>query len=175
MRRVFQRCPDARVLMVGDGSLRPQVEAFIAGHGLKDRFCLPGQVPEPALADYYNEADLYVSATYSDGASISLLQAMACGLPVIVTGGYGNLEWVLQARNGWLYPAGDTQALTAAIIEGLNDTAARNAMGRLNSAIVRERANWDENVEQLFQGYSRILNGKSAPAGKPPTLEPSTL
>src|ERR1700680_4240509 len=143
---VFRKCPDVRVLMVSDGSLRPQVEAFIAGHGLKDVFHLPGQVPEPALADYYNEADLYVSATYSDGASVSLLQAMACGLPAIVTSGYGNLEWVLNARNGWVYPAGDTQPLATAIIEDLNDRAARNAMGQVNSAAMRERANWDENV-----------------------------
>jgi L-malate glycosyltransferase len=175
MLRVFPKCPDVRVLMVGDGSLRPQVEAFIARHRLKDRFYLPGQVPEPVLADYYNEADLYVSATYSDGASISLLQAMACGLPVIVTSGYGNLEWALHARNGWLYPAGDTQALAAALVEGLNDTAARSSMGRVNAAVVRERANWDENVQQLLLGYNRILNGRSAPAGKPPSLEPSAL
>jgi glycosyltransferase involved in cell wall biosynthesis len=175
MLRVFPKCPDVRVLMVGDGSLRPQVEAFIARHRLNDRFYLPGQVPEPVLADYYNEADLYVSATYSDGASISLLQAMACGLPVIVTSGYGNLEWALHARNGWLYPAGDAQALAAAIVEGLNDRDARCAMGRINSAVIRERANWDENVQQLLLGYNRILNGRSTPAGKPQSLEPSPL
>jgi glycosyltransferase involved in cell wall biosynthesis len=175
MLRVFPKYPDVRVLMVGDGSLRPQVEAFIARHRLKDRFYLPGQVPEPVLADYYNEADLYVSATYSDGASISLLQAMACGLPVIVTSGYGNLEWALHARNGWLYPAGDAQALAAAIVEGLNDWAARRVMGQANSAVARERANWDENVQQLLLGYNRILNGRSATAGKPPSLEPSPL
>ena len=162
---VFQSCPEARVIMVGDGSLRPRVESFIASHELKDKFYLPGQVPEPALADYYNEADLYVSATYSDGASISLLQAMACGLPVIVTSGYGNLEWALHARNGWLYPAGNSRALAAAILEAVDDVTARCAMGQVNSEVVRERANWDENVQQLFQGYNRILNGSAATAG----------
>ena len=159
--------------MVGDGSLRPQVEAFLSEHRLTDRFYLPGQLPEPLLADYYNEADLYVSATYSDGASISLLQAMACGLPVVITSSCGNLEWVSHTRNGWLYPPGNFEALAAAIINGLDSKVARCAMGRINSSVARKRANWDENIQQLLFAYKRILGEESAPFGKRGSLEPT--
>ncbi|MGA8030501.1 MAG: glycosyltransferase family 4 protein [Bryobacteraceae bacterium] len=172
---VFRKCPDTRVLMVGDGSLRPQVDAFIENHGLREKFYLPGQVPEAILADYYNEADLYVSATHSDGASISLLQAMGCGLPVVVAGEDGNLEWVQHGRNGWLYPAGDGRALAAAIVEGLNDQPSRMRMGRANSALASERANWDTNVQKLLTAYDQIVDPESKFADKPPSYEPSTL
>ena len=159
MRQVLQRRADARVIMLGDGSLRPQVETFVQEHGLTDRIHSPGQVPHPLLPDYFNEADLYVSATYSDGTSISLLEAMACGLPVIVTDRYGNREWVMPRVNGWLYPAGDAGALAAAILEALGNEAGRHAMGQANVALTRERANWEQNFRQLLVAYDQLLAG----------------
>src|SRR5205807_5249096 len=106
-RHTLQSNPHARLIFVGTGSLRPQVDAFIKDYALSDKVYLPGQVLHPSLVDYFNEADIYVSSTMSDGSSISMLEAMACGRPVIVTDGFGNPEWVKPGQNGWLYPAGD--------------------------------------------------------------------
>lgn len=166
MAQVMRQRSGVRALMLGDGSLRPQVETFVAEHGLQARINLAGQVPHTVLPDYFNEADLYVSTTYSDGTSISLLEAMACRLPVIVTDGHGNREWVTPGANGWLYPAGDTCALAAAILEALDNEARRRAMGGVNLAIVRERANWDTNFRQLLLAYDRLLVDTQIPKVK---------
>lgn len=157
MRRVLAKRSDVRVVMLGDGSLRRQVEGFIESSGLKGKIHLAGHVREDALPDYFAEADLYVSAAYCDGSSISLLQAMGCGLPVIVSDGFGNREWVGHRENGWLYPAGNVEALGATVLEALNDGELRAAMGRVNVATVRSRANWELNFGKLLAAYDKLL------------------
>lgn len=157
MRCVLAKCSDVRVLMLGDGGLRKEVEAFIESSGLKEKIHLAGQVQEDALADYFAEADLYVSAAYCDGSSISLLQAMGCGLPVIVTDGFGNREWVGHRQNGWLYPAGNVDALVATVLEALDDDEMRTAMGKANVATVGSRANWELNFGKLLTAYDKLL------------------
>ena len=156
-RRVIERHPTTKVLMLGDGSLRPQVEAFISEHALSGRVRLLGQISHDLLPDYFNEADLYVSATYSDGTSISLLEAMACGLPVVVPDAYGNREWVTPGVNGWLYRPGDSEALTASLCEALENVSLRRAMGKKNRAQVCEKADWERNFNELLKAYNRLL------------------
>lgn len=157
MKRVLQRQRGVRVLMLGDGSLKTQVKAYIEKNNLADRIYLAGHVPEELLADYFGEADLYVSTTCCDGSSISLLQAMACGLAAIVTDGYGNREWVIPGRNGWLCPAGDAETLAATVFEALRDDAARAAMCQINISTVRARANWKINFGKLLVAYDQLL------------------
>ncbi len=161
MSRVLKQRSDVRVILLGDGNLRPRVETFVREHGLTSRIHMPGQVPHPLMPHYLNEADLYVSATYSDGTSISLLEAMACALPVIVTNRFGNVEWVTPQVNGWLYPAGEAGALAAAILEALGSESCRYNMGKANLAIARERADWKQNFKQLLAVYDQLLSDGS--------------
>jgi glycosyltransferase involved in cell wall biosynthesis len=109
------------------------------------------------LPDYFNEADLYASATYSDGSSISLLEAMGCGLPVVVPDRHGNREWVRPGVNGWLYPPGDAGALRAAMLDALTRSELRAAMRDANLAAVRERADWERNFPKLLEVYDSLL------------------
>ncbi|HKV27019.1 MAG TPA: glycosyltransferase [Candidatus Acidoferrales bacterium] len=157
MRRVLADSPAVRVLMLGDGGLRTEVEAFIERNALKEKIYLTGQVREDLLPDYFAEADLYVSAAYCDGSSISLLQAMGCGLLAIVTNGYGNREWVAHRETGWLYPAGNTDALAATVLEALRENDLRAAIREANIAIVPSRTNWELNFEKLLAVYDRML------------------
>ena len=157
VKRVVEASPDVRVIMVGSGGLRCQIERFIDQNGLSGYISLPGRIPNPELVDYFNEADLYVSATFSDGASVSLLEAMGCGLPVVVVDGCGNREWVVPEENGWLYPPGDADILGETILEAHQKKRERARMSRENRALMEERANWKENVGQLFLAYDRLL------------------
>ena len=142
--------PDARLLLIGDGSLREQIATMLRDPRLTGRVHAPGRINNDALPDYFRMADLYVSAAMSDGSSVSLLEAMACGLPVVVTAGYVNLEWVVPGQNGWLVKAGDAgelaEALGSALSLGAHDLSRMRAA---NVAVTRERANWAENVPRL--------------------------
>ncbi len=160
--RVLRGMPDVRVLMLGDGTLRPRVEALVKQTGLGPRVHLAGQVPNDRMAGYFREADLYVSASESDGTSISLLEAMACGLAVVVPDAFGNREWVTPGVNGWRYPVGDAEALARCVREALADPGRRQAMGEANRALVSEQADWNRNFGRLLQGYDRLLTAASA-------------
>lgn len=157
MKQVCGVRTDVRVVILGDGSLRSDVECFVQENDLCGRVHLASQVSESLLVDYFAEADLYVSATECDGSSVSLLQAMACGLAPVVADGYGNSEWVKEGENGWLYPAGDDQALAKALVRALADDDARRIAGEANIQIARARADWNRNSPRVLAAYERLL------------------
>lgn len=123
---------------------------------------MASQVPESVLADYFAEADLYVSATSCDGSSISLLQAMACGLPAVVADAYGNREWVKPGENGWLFPPEDDQALAKAILQALAADDARRIAREANIRITRARADWGRNFPLILGAYEQLLAEKAS-------------
>lgn len=159
---LLQQREDARVLILGDGSSRKSVETFIRTNHFESKIHLAGRVPEEMLPDYFAEADSYASAAPCDGSSISLLQAMACGLTVIVPENEGNGEWVTDDENGWLFPAGNAEALAKQLIAALRDDAARAVAGRANVEIARERADWRRNFARLSEAYDCLLGAKIA-------------
>lgn len=159
LRIVLAQRSDVRLLMLGDGGMTPVVQSLIEKHNLSQRVHLAGKVPESAIADYFAESDLYVCATGCDGSSISLLQAMACGLPAVAVDGYGNKEWIVDGETGWLYPAGDCVALARAILHGLANDSVRQAAGQLNVRITRERADWEKNFARVLTAYQELLVG----------------
>ena len=159
-KEVVTRAPQARILMLGGGSLQPKVNAFITQHHLEHAIRLVGRVQHDLLPAYFNEADLYVSSSYSDGTSISLLEAMACRLPVVVTDLPSNREWVTPGVNGWLVPAGDAVALTSAILEALADGDKARNMAKANLSIARNRADWNKNFNVLLEAYRRLAGDK---------------
>ncbi len=150
--------PSLRFIMIGDGSMRPKVEAYIAANGLRESVHLAGRVPHQKLPHYFNEADIYLSCSYSDGTSVSLLEAMACGLPVVVTDIASNREWVSSGRNGWLAPPRDAAAVAAALAQAARSGA---EIGRANLALARERADWDKNFNILLGAYQRVAEERA--------------
>ena len=145
--------------MLGSGSLQSKVKAFIAQHELEHAIYLVGRVSHDMLPSYFNESDLYVSCSYSDGTSVSLLEAMACGLPVIVTNLPSNREWVISQVNGWLVPPGDAQALSSTILEALEQEGKTRLMAQANMSIARQKADWNKNFHILLEAYERLSKG----------------
>jgi glycosyltransferase involved in cell wall biosynthesis len=155
-RKVLDDDPDARLFLLGDGSLEPQIRGLISSLGLSDAVHAPGRVSYELLPDYFREADAYVSSALSDGTSVSLLEAMASGLPVVVTNSYGNLEWVTPDLNGALAEGGDADSLASAMQSVIGDR--RATMGASNVELARARANWDANFDELVRRIEEITD-----------------
>ena len=146
--------PRLRLILAGDGSLRPDVERLISAGGLERAVWLPGAVPNDQLPDYFRAADFYVSFARSDGSSISLLEAMATGLPVIATDRASNREWIAAPSSGVLVPSGDTRAMAAALLAMANLSGSRRReIAACNRAIAGNRADWRRNVSKLLAAY----------------------
>lgn len=160
-RRAHDEDPRLRLVLLGSGSLAPQVRDFIAAHGLRNVVTEPGEVPHERVSEYFRAADAYVSCALSDGTSVSLLEALATGLPVVVTDNPGNREWVVPERNGWLAPAADTQAFARLLREAARlPSPDRERIAEENRRVAESRADWKTNSNLLLDAYERL--GKRA-------------
>jgi glycosyltransferase involved in cell wall biosynthesis len=157
-RQAYKADSSLRLLLLATGSKRETVFRFITQNNLKDVVHCPGLIPNLELLQYYQTADVYVSCAHSDGTSISLLEAMGVGMPVVVTDISSNREWVTPEENGWLGIDDDPKSFARAILRAahLSETD-RNGISKRNRAVVAARANWGQNVEKLLWAYDRLL------------------
>lgn len=125
---------DFRLRVLGDGPDRAEVVAEIEQLGLRDRVELAGEVDD--VPRHLAAADAFVLSSRSEGMPMSILEAMAAGLPVVATRVGGIAELVADGETGLLVPAGDAAALAAALQRLVDDEALRKALG----ARGRERA-----------------------------------
>lgn len=146
-----------RLILLGDGSQASEIFEFIKENDLENVIYSPGIVSHDKLVDFFQSADIYISCSYSDGSSVSLLEAMGCGLPVIVTDMESNREWVNSNENGLLAVAGDPTAFAKAILEISNKSGEElNLVSKNNREVVEKRANWNLNIQKLISKYDQL-------------------
>jgi glycosyltransferase involved in cell wall biosynthesis len=145
--------PELRLILLGNGSQAAQLRQVFLRAGVEDRVLYPGQVSQADLPRYYHMADLYLSASHSDGTSISMLEAMACARPVLLSDIPGNREWVQPGENGWLFPDGDEQALAQAILRAVEQREQLVEMGAAARRTAEQRADWEKNFPKLLEAY----------------------
>lgn len=151
--------PSLRLILAGDGPLRPWVIERVEASGLADRIWMPGYVAYDDLPTLYHTADVYVSASHCDGSSVSLLEALACGLPAFVSDIDGNREWVEPGENGELFAPGDAAGLARLLTAAATDHRAAD-LGRKGRAIAEARADWRRHAPQLVEAYAIALGGE---------------
>ena len=149
--------PTMRMLVLGQGSLRPRLQAVFEQHRLSDQVCFAGQVDYADLPAFYKCSDLYVSASHSDGSSVSLMEAMACGLPVVASDIAGNREWIQAGTNGWLFEDGNAQALGNTLIEARGAGAMLRQMGAGSRQMAEAKADWSKNRKRLSEAYEQAV------------------
>ncbi|MEO7366397.1 MAG: glycosyltransferase [Gemmatimonadaceae bacterium] len=154
---LHKRLPSVRLALLGDGSLAPGIQASIDELGIGNEVHAPGRVTQEQLPEWFRMADAYVSSALSDGTSISLLEAMASGLPVVVTESFGNLEWVQQGVNGALAEAGRASSLSEAMRFVIEDPRRVSKMSSTNIELARAKANWDSNFPILVKAVERLV------------------
>jgi len=142
-----------RLLLLGTGSQEAEIRGLLEQAGMLERVHFAGQVGYADLPGYLQAADLYVSASHSDGSSISLLEAMACGLPALVSDIPGNREWVAPQENGWWFPDGDEGMLALALQRAEDPDAGLSRLGRNSRAAAEERADWRRNFQCMLEAY----------------------
>jgi glycosyltransferase involved in cell wall biosynthesis len=160
-RQAYRVDSSLRLLLLGNGSEAEQVREFIDGNGLQCVIRSHDPYGKEDMPKWFRVADTYVSCTQSDGTSISLLEAMATGLPVVVTDIPSNCEWVAEGRNGWLAPVGSAEEFADRLLRAARlKPEDRKLFSERNRRIVEERGDWDRNFPKLLEMYQR-LTGKS--------------
>jgi len=149
--------PELRLIMLGNGSQAARLRQIFLQGDVAERVVYSGHVSYDDLPRYYSMADLYLSASHSDGSSISLLEAMACGRPALVSDIPGNREWVQEGVNGWLFPDGDADALARAILAAVDQRQRLPEIGEAAREIAERRADWAKNFKELLHAYQLAL------------------
>ncbi len=146
---IIKENPEVRVILCGDGPLGMDFKRFVSENKLKDYVHFAGVVKNDDLPRYYAASDIYVSCSLSDGTSLSLLEAMACGLPVVVTDVPAIMEWVTDGENGFVVPRKNSIILAEKIIELSKNEELIDKFRERNIRIAGEMADWDRNFEKL--------------------------
>lgn len=147
--------PQARLIYVGQGPCRAGLFQRAAALGCAERLSMIGAVAHAALGDWFRAADLLCLPSHNEGVPNVVLEAMACGIPVVATR-VGGIPEVVPEYAGILVPVHQREALSAALIE---------ASGRAwNSATIAAHANhfrWEDNVQRLDQVLQAVVTGSS--------------
>ncbi len=138
------------------GSLTAKFRQMIKNYELDTLVHILPPVSNDKIPTYLNNSDVYISTSLSDGTSVSMLEAMACGLPVIVTDLPGNKEWIKNDYNGYIVPKRDIKLLSRSILKLICKGSKRKQMGQRNTEIARQRANWNEHITTLEKTYNII-------------------
>jgi len=151
--KVAQKSPEVSLMLLSGGSQAAAIRQILMRGGVEERVTFPGQISNAELPRFYHLADLYVSPSHMDGSSVSLMEALSCGLPCLVSDIPANQEWVSEGQNGWLFPDGDAEALAAKILAAIEKRKLLPEIGRNARAVAEERADWKKNFQKLMKAY----------------------
>ena len=152
--RVHARLPQARFVVIGDGPLRGALEALAARLCIGDVVTFEGECDD--MPARYQGLDIVLSTSWHEGTPLAVLEAMACGLPVVATDVGGVPELIVSGATGWLAPAGDEAAMARRALALLQSPETMHRFGHAARERVRTLFPLDEQVRQTAALLSRL-------------------
>ena len=153
--RLADTWPHVHLCVLGDGPLRPSLQAQAGELGVADRVCLPGHVTD--VRPWLSAFELMVVPSRSEGLPMVVLEAMASGRAVVATRVGGIPEVVQDGRTGLLVPPEDAAALATAMADSLGDAARRRGWGRAGQDYVRQEFSLAAMIDKLDRLYEGLL------------------
>ena len=149
--------PGVRTIISGIGPDVDHVRARVNAEGLGESVELTGYASYDDAPRVYHRGDLFISPTYSEGFSNTILEAMASGLPVVSTETVGVVDCLTHDHNGLLVPLRDSGALADAIVRLIQDDALRRRLAGQALRDVHEKWSWRPVADLIEQAYSRAI------------------
>lgn len=147
-----------QLVMVGANWGNVDVAAEISSRGLTDRARWLGQQPAEAIPVLLRASNAFVLPSHNEGLSLSLLEAMATGLPVVATDVGGHSEVLRHCENGWLIPAKDVGSLVRALSHLMTDERARASYGHSARSSVQSMGSPDDSAARLATLLERLIS-----------------
>jgi len=149
--------PEARFVLLGQGRNEGRVRAHARRLGIDDVFLMPGFRED--VHRFYGLMDVSVLTSFSEGLSITILESMKYGVPVVVTDVGGNREIVSNGKTGYLVPPGDARIFANAVIRVLRERSLRDRFGAAARRVVAERYHLESVTERYAEVYKQVLQG----------------
>ncbi len=153
-----------RLLVVGDGPQRAELEALARALGIAPRTEFAGAVAHADVPAWLNRLDIYVAPSRLDSESfgVAVIEAGACALPVVVSDAGGLPEVVRDGETGLVVPRDDVAALQAALKRLVLDAGLRDRLGRAARARVQREYEWSHCVDVMEQCLERVARAGAA-------------
>jgi|SRR5208283_739546 len=153
---LLPQCPNARLLLVGDGRLRTRLERRARSTGLADKVVFAGLVPPGEVPRYVGIMDCLAHLSTREALSRALPQALAAGKPVVSYDFDGADEVCLDGETGFLIRTGDINTVTHRLLQLAGDAPLRERLGQRGRQFVRENFPVERMVDSLYTLYLKL-------------------
>ena len=156
--KVHTKHPEARLVLIGDGSARQSLEALSVELGIADRVTFTGSIPFEEIPRYLKAADLFAFASVTETQGIVTMEAMAAGLPVVAVDGPGTRDIVQNGKQGYLVE-NDPDALAKKLNQLLSDS---QRIKRFSNQALKRAKMFDVNQlsQQMLSVYEQAIQDK---------------
>lgn len=154
----LDRYPNSKLIIANDGPELDNMKKLVERLSITDKVEFKGFVSRKDLIKLLLKSSLYVSIPKSDSTSVTLLEAMACGIIPIVSNHPANREWITNGDNGLTIDYIDANLLSIALIKAVNSNQIRSKCIIENRKIIRTKAIWHDNMMKVENEYLKLIN-----------------
>jgi len=147
-----------RLVLKGDGPQESAVRRLVDSLGLGEYVTFQQKTLYEDVPQDYLGSDVFITTSVSDGTPVSLLEAMASGLPCIATSVGGIPEWIENGKNGILIPPRSPEAVAGAVLQLSKDPDFRSRLGAAARATILARGEWNTLMAQVEKDYEELVN-----------------
>ncbi len=157
--KVLLKYPDAEFHVAGTGPEESAMKNLVRQLGIENRFHFAGHLDEKQLRSFYQNLDILLLTSYTEGVPLTILEAGAMEIPVVATNVGGVGEVIINEKNGLLAPAGDVELLADHVSRILKDQNWARELGMAGRRIVEKDFSIEANVKKIQAVYEKILQG----------------
>lgn len=150
---------DIKLVIAGKGSLENELKRVVSAYGISGQVEFTGRIPHDEVPAHLNTFDIYMalSIDHSESFGVAIIEASACGIPVIVTDVGGLPEVVENNVTGIVVPPHNATAAADAVIRLIQDEDSRVRMGENGVKHIEKYYSWDDNVELVSRIYKDLI------------------
>jgi glycosyltransferase involved in cell wall biosynthesis len=163
--RVRQEVGDVHLAIIGEGEMRESLAAYAADMGVSEYVSLVKETPK--IDYFYGAIDIFCLSSDSEGMPLTLLEALASGVPVVSTEVGGMPEVIESGKTGYLVPKGSAEFLAKRIVELLQDPSKAQQLALAGRAMVHERFPAEKMIRATETVYEQALGRRAAARGRP--------
>jgi glycosyltransferase involved in cell wall biosynthesis len=153
----YQKNPALRLTLKGDGPLEPSARELVSSFGLSEVITFQQKSDYSEVPKDYRNAHIFITTSISDGTPVSILEAMATGLPCIATDVGGIPEWIENGKTGLLIPPCTPEKVAEAILTLAADPTLRSRLGSAAREIVVKNGQWKVLMAQAEKDYQALI------------------
>ncbi len=151
---------DFRLTFAAGGPMENELKRFASETGLSSKINFLGGYDNSSLPPIMNEHDIYLSTSLWDGTSVSLLEAMSCGLFPIISRTKSNCSWIKENQTGLMFECGKVEELAAKIAQAISDNNLFRTAIETNRRVIEEKADRQKNMRMLEDIYYKLSSTK---------------